>query len=74
MLHDEDERFLVSVQWGAGPHYFVTPKALIHHDALLIADEQIRRLKAYQPKRGALPKVRMLEIKVEVSIKREKAA
>ena len=57
--------FYVSIQWGSGPHYFVTSKPVEIHEACVIADGHIRRLKSRKKKRGANPIVRILKIRVE---------
>ncbi len=70
MSLDTDKRFLVSIQWGAGPHYFVTGKAVIRREAQRIVRANTSGLKNHLPPRGALPTVRVLEIVEEVHIKR----
>lgn len=58
--------FYVSIQWGKGPHYFVTSKPVEIHEACAIADGHIRNLKNRKKKRGAIPTVRILKINTEV--------
>lgn len=70
-MYNEPENCLVSIQWGKGPHYFVGHGPVEKTTALLQAQGHIDRLKTQLPRRGALPTVRVLEVCIEVPIKRE---
>ena len=65
-------QFLVSVQWGSGPHYFVTPKPIARTEALELAGRKVRSLKRQLGKRGALPTVRVLETTAAATIRRKR--
>ncbi len=70
---DNDSDHLVSIQWGAGPHYFVgTPTSF--DEAVESARVQHKQLQRTIGKRGALPKVRVLRIVQVYDVTRNKGA
>ncbi len=58
------EHYLVSIRWGKGFHYFVTPEPVKQVEALGIARSHVKRLNRLraQNKRGAKPIVYVLRI------------
>ncbi len=64
------KKFLISIQWGKGHHYFIGPAEFSKTVALRKADGHARRLKGQLPERGALPTVRVLQVIVETPITR----
>ncbi|MEE8598944.1 MAG: hypothetical protein V3S69_05480 [Dehalococcoidales bacterium] len=66
----KEERYLVSIQWGSGHHYFVTPKPVIRARALEIMEGHARSVVHSIGRRGALPTVKMLQIMREVAVER----
>lgn len=68
------EQCLVSVQWGSGFHYFITPKPVAYEEATAIAEGHARNLKRHLATRGALPTMRVLCVVTETNITREKPA
>ncbi len=62
-----DNEYMVSVQWGKGFHYFVTPKCLQYIHAYADLHLHVQRLKDQRSrnKRGAKPIVRVWKLEEE---------
>ena len=58
----EIDMCLVSVQWGSGPHYFITPKPISFDRATGMAASHATAIQRRLGRIGALPKVRVLRI------------
>jgi len=63
------DTFLVSIQWGKGYHYFVTPFPISKDRAEEVAKYHVDMLQCRGCRRGARPVVRVLDITSERHIK-----